>query len=225
MDPSQSATTRSDREGAVVTMTIRFARLLQRATAWVPKRRYAIPRDVWEAEYSAGKWDYLRQIGELPRYSIIVGYCRHFKPQGAVLDVGCGQGLLAPLIRESCSRYLGVDLSSEAVQYPVTLEDAKTQFRQGDASTFVPDGKFDVIVFNEMLYYLEQPLETVRRYAPFLSDGGIFITSNVVSRRSFAARRALAAAYSPLAWVRVESRDDIAWQVQVIEAPRLPAND
>jgi len=195
------------------------ARFLNQAIAWVPKRQYAISRDLWEAEYAAQQWDYLHHIDELPRYSIIVGYCRQFKSHGAVLDVGCGQGLLAPLIRESCSRYLGVDLSSEAVRRAVVSEDAKIQFRQGDASTFVPDGKFDVIVFNEMLYYLEEPLATVRRYSRFLSEGGIFITSNVESRRSFAVRRALAAAYRPLAWVRVQGPEKITWQVQVIAGP------
>jgi 2-polyprenyl-3-methyl-5-hydroxy-6-metoxy-1,4-benzoquinol methylase len=183
---------------------------------WVPRLRYAISKEVWEAEYAAGSWDYLRAISELPRYSIIVGYTENFRPNGAVLDIGCGEGVLAPLIRNSCSRYLGVDLSAEAVHRAAPLEDAKTQFRQGDASSFVPDDKFDVIVFNEMLYYLEQPLDIVRRYAPFLSDGGIFITSNVVSRRSFAARKALQSAYTPRAWVHVSSAEQISWEVQVI---------
>jgi trans-aconitate methyltransferase len=111
------------------------------------------------------------------------------------------------------------------VKRAATREDAKTRFRQGDVTTFVPEEKFDVIVFNEVLYYLERPLETVRRYTPFLSDGGIFVASNVVSRRSYAARKALAAAFEPLAWSRVSNADDVSWEVQVISgAVRRPAD-
>src|ERR1700741_4727116 len=63
----------------------------------------------WEAQYAAGKWDYLAELSELSRFSILAGYICHLKPGGAVLDTGCGQGaLLRRLPSDSYSRYVGI---------------------------------------------------------------------------------------------------------------------
>ena len=37
--------------------------------------------------------------------------------------------------------------------------------------------KYDVIIFNETLYYASQPTELVAEYAKFLNDGGLIIVS------------------------------------------------
>jgi len=42
----------------------------------------------WEAQYASGRWDYLAQLSELARFSVLAGYICHLKPGGAVLDTG-----------------------------------------------------------------------------------------------------------------------------------------
>ena len=70
----------------------------------------------WEAQYAAGRWDYLGELSELARFSVLAGYICHLKPGGAVLDTGCGQGvLLRRLPVSSYSRYVGIDISGSAI--------------------------------------------------------------------------------------------------------------
>src|SRR3954454_119623 len=71
----------------------------------------------WDAEYAAGRWAYLGELPELARFSVLAGYLRHFKPGGAILDVGCGEGALAKrLSAGDFRRYVGVDLSAAAIE-------------------------------------------------------------------------------------------------------------
>src|ERR1700727_1926488 len=84
----------------------------------------------WEAQYAAGRWDFLAQLSELARFSVLAGYICHLKPGGAVLDTGCGQGvLLRRLPRSSYSRYVGIDLSASAISV--------AQEHGNDCSTFL----------------------------------------------------------------------------------------
>jgi hypothetical protein len=46
-----------------------------------------------------------------------------------------------------------------------------------DAAAYLPHGQFDLILFNESLEYVDDPLELVRRYEPFLAARGLFIAS------------------------------------------------
>src|ERR1039458_2921005 len=70
----------------------------------------------WESTYEGGKWDYLNQLKELAHYSVIIGYINYFKHNGAVLDVGGGEGILFDRMRScSYSRYVGIDISQIAI--------------------------------------------------------------------------------------------------------------
>ena len=66
-----------------------------RLLARVRPRDPAPSAGTWDAQYAAGRWAYLGELPELARFSVLAGYLRHFKPGGAILDVGCGEGVLA----------------------------------------------------------------------------------------------------------------------------------
>ncbi len=119
----------------------------------------------WDEEYRRGRWTFLRTSSERPRYSVIVGLLAA-SPSPSVLDVGCGEGVLYQQFRPyGYSRYLGLDLSHEAIDRATACAGPDATFMQADAGTFQADGPFDAIVFNEMLYYLPEPLQAVQRYA------------------------------------------------------------
>jgi SAM-dependent methyltransferase len=144
-----------------------------------------VGKEVWEEQYREGGWDFMRRLDEVARYSVIAGFLHHLKPGGAVLDVGSGEGLLADHLRPfGYSRYLGVDLSEAAVRQAAGRVDAATAFTAADAETWVPPAGWDAIVFNECVYYFNDPVGTVRRYEAFLAPDGVVIISTFRSRRA-----------------------------------------
>jgi 2-polyprenyl-3-methyl-5-hydroxy-6-metoxy-1,4-benzoquinol methylase len=141
----------------------------------------------WEAQYAAGRWDFLGQLSELSRFSILAGYIWHLKPGGAVLDVGCGQGvLLRRLPSSSYSRYVGIDVSGSAVSAAQKQQNERSTFLAADCENYSPAEQFDVIVFNEVLCCLRDPLRTVERYARSLNPNGLLLVSMCTAARGSA---------------------------------------
>jgi 2-polyprenyl-3-methyl-5-hydroxy-6-metoxy-1,4-benzoquinol methylase len=141
----------------------------------------------WEAQYAAGRWDFLAQLSELSRFSVLAGYIWHLKPGAAVLDVGCGQGVLARrLPNSSYSRYVGIDLSGSAISVAQEQQPERTAFLAADCEDYSPAEQFDVIVFNEVLCCLRDPLRTVERYARSLNPGGLLLVSMCTAARGSA---------------------------------------
>src|SRR5262249_14066005 len=82
------------------------------------QRRGDIPldRDAWERLYRDGNWGFLAELSVIGHYSDLVGYLAHLRPGAAILDVGCGEGLLFERFRPyGYSRYVGLDLSETAI--------------------------------------------------------------------------------------------------------------
>lgn len=138
----------------------------------------------WETQYAAGRWDFLAQLSELARFSILAGYIWHLKPGGAVLDVGCGQGaLLRRLPGAAYSRYVGIDVSASAVAVAQQQQNERSTFLAADCEDYSPAERFDVIVFNEVLCCLRDPLRTVERYTHSLDPGGLLLVSMCTAAR------------------------------------------
>ena len=200
-------------------------RLAERVHAWeTATGRGDAPaaKEVWEAQYGSGGWELMRRLDELARYSVIAGYLHHLKPGGSVLDVGCGEGLLADHLRPfGYARYLGVDLSETAVRQAAGRADERTAFTAADAESYVPAERWDAIVFNESVYYFRDPLGTVRRYEGFLEDGGLFIVSTFRSRRADVIVKRLLERYRLLEETAISNRKG-TWVVRVASAARRP---
>jgi SAM-dependent methyltransferase len=147
-------------------------------------------REAWEWQYEHGNWEFMRALDELPRYSVIAGFLHRLRPGGSVLDVGGGAGILREhLLPLGFSRYLAVDLSEAAVRQGRERvargeDDPRSSFVAADAEAFAPPGRFDAVVFNECVYYFEDPVGTVERYRGFVEPGGLLLVSMFRSRRS-----------------------------------------
>lgn len=131
-------------------------------------RSVKVSEERWDREYSDGAWEWLASPDESAHYHAIANYCRAAPPRRAcrVLDVGCGNGvLLEHLAPNDFVHYAGVDLSPVALDQARKREIPLTSFEHGDVNEYVPVGVFDIVVFNECLYYLDDPVDVIDRYA------------------------------------------------------------
>lgn len=135
-------------------------------------------QDRWNYQYRQGKWNTLAGIGELGRFSVIVGYAQFLKSNGKILEIGAGEGYLQQRFDKNCySLYYATDVSDVAVANGKKYEDTKTKYLVADMNTYIPDTDFDCIVFNEVIYYASSVDFILDRFAPFLRPNGIFILS------------------------------------------------
>lgn len=134
----------------------------------------------FDQQYTAHKWDGLRTAAEEGRYKILAGYIQKYTPGGRILDLGCGEGiLLEKLSTDHFSQYTGVDFSKVAIDNANKENHPKATFIVGDLNNLDITGVYDVIIYNESLYYLSDPLGAVQKLFPHLSATGIFLFSIV----------------------------------------------
>ncbi len=131
-------------------------------------------------QFESGVWEGLKGVAELGRYSIIAGYVRFYCKRPRVLDLGCGEGILQKKISAvDYQYYLGVDFSDVAINNANEFSNAATHFEVGDLNKLNVPGKFDAIIYNESIYYLNNPEAAITALCSQLNDGGIFIFSIV----------------------------------------------
>ena len=132
---------------------------------------------LWNIQFEEGNWDYLNSIQELSRYSLIIGYYNFFIENGSVLDLGCGQGILHQRFKNNYIKYVGIDISEKAISLAKQNGNEKSEFICEDFAGYIPNQKFDFIVFNESLYYFEKPLELINKYVSYLNPNGKIVIS------------------------------------------------
>lgn len=187
---------------------------------------HAAPKSVYSAtisnqQYQDGRWDYLEDLPELERYSVIVGYCHYFFPEGHYLDIGCGEGVLQQRLSVlPYSRYRGLDLSEVAIEKARRLEDKRTSFVAADAETYTDESSYDVIIFNECLYYFPDSMKIMKHYQQFLKPGGIFVVSMYQDEDASLHWKVLERHTDTVTEARVVKSKEISWDLKVI---RLPA--
>jgi 2-polyprenyl-3-methyl-5-hydroxy-6-metoxy-1,4-benzoquinol methylase len=134
----------------------------------------------WDREYRRGDWDYLSRASERPRYAVLAERidARFLSGGGDVLDLGCGSGILRERLADpSVASYTGVDVSGEAVALAERRAYPRSNFIAASIDQWEPNRPYDAIVFNEVLYYLPQPLESMRRFERWLaSDGSLYVS-------------------------------------------------
>ena len=170
---------------------------------------------VWNEEYRSGHWDFLGSRSEMPRYAMIAGYQRCAGPDLTILDIGCGPGIMPSWLRGAgYRRYHGIDLSAAAIAQAGRLASPDTTFETAEAGSYVPPQTFDLIIFNEMLYYMPDPADVLRRYAEYLTPYGFYIVSLWQCRESWRAWRRCRAHVTLLEETRVTSGHS-SWHIRL----------
>jgi 2-polyprenyl-3-methyl-5-hydroxy-6-metoxy-1,4-benzoquinol methylase len=138
-----------------------------------------LKRRLWNAEFSAGRWDYLDKKGQDSVHHEIEKYAN----QGAVLDLGCGWGNIGIELKPSAySFYTGVDISDIVIEKArnkaiSTGRADRNEYRQSDILTFLPERQYTVILFGDSIYYvpLAQIIPLLKRYSQYIDNAGVFI--------------------------------------------------
>jgi SAM-dependent methyltransferase len=170
----------------------------------------------------ADYWRRLEGLAEMAHYAVIVGYVRRFAQGGSVLDVGCGQGLLARDIAPFVGRYLGIDRDPASIKLATEASIGHATFAVADAQTYVPAATFDAVIFNESLYYLREPLSVMRRFANCLTPQGVVIISIAAFRPSLQLIHMTASECELVDRTVVMNDRGVVWAIQLLR-PRLPS--
>jgi 2-polyprenyl-3-methyl-5-hydroxy-6-metoxy-1,4-benzoquinol methylase len=180
------------------------------------RRPTGIDQETWNREYAAGYWNYLGGLNEMSRFAVIAGYCRTIVSATSLLDIGCGNGNLSAWVcQDKDLRYVGIDIADVAIQQACERGQSQARFEVADAATFDPGGRFDVIVFNEMLFYLPKPELVLARYESFLAPDGVFIISMWRATESLRTWRRCASRLKVLDHVRLRASSTIEWDIRL----------
>jgi 2-polyprenyl-3-methyl-5-hydroxy-6-metoxy-1,4-benzoquinol methylase len=135
----------------------------------------------WDKEWKSGAWTYMETIAvERSRIAIIGGVLiPMYSPStnSSVLDIGCGEGAISDFFSYAQkAKYVGVDLSKEAISFAKKTRGPPRKFVHAAAHLFVPSHKFDVVVFSDVLYYVEHE-KVLKQYAEYMNPAAIIIIS------------------------------------------------
>jgi 2-polyprenyl-3-methyl-5-hydroxy-6-metoxy-1,4-benzoquinol methylase len=195
--------------------------------------RHLLLERSYERYYSAAGWDrsytegyVLNTTDQDARYGALLALMRRYDRGGAILDLGCGEGLLEEKYRRlSSSRMLGVDYSQEAIKLATGKTIPACQFVCADYRACEYPEAYGIIVLNESLYYLEDAPGVLRELSRRLSSEGVLIISmfqTLVTRRIW---KAVLPEYLIVRSILVQDETHSkAWRIRVCKPkPRLPA--
>lgn len=148
--------------------------LLDKFHHWRRRRR-------WNRQYRKGRWENLKNEREAKRYFQIIEFFKTYGPnRPAILDIGCGDGVLNQRMGDFEFEYfLGVDFSSVSIEKAKAKNFPKAEFLNEDAIKFQPTRNFDIIIFNEAFYYIPdgEKDRVLQLMLDHLNPGGIMMSS------------------------------------------------
>jgi trans-aconitate methyltransferase len=180
-----------------------------------------VDRNTWEEQFHDDAWSYLDSEEESARYYTIIRFYEQFNREAALLDVGCGKGVLYKYFQQELqlpgTHYMGIDISENATaaaaqRFPTTT------FKQVDFEYEKLDRKFDLIVFNETLNYFTRPLNTLKKcQEENLQSGGAFIVSLWDYSGHAGIWKQLDKQYKTLLQEEVTNAKGQKWQVKLLQ--------
>ena len=119
-------------------------------------------------------------LADIPYFSSVRPEVAAMVPLGAdkVLDVGCGFGGLAPLLRQRrVNKIYGIEINPAASEQLKGIYD-QSWIGSVESIDLSQEGiLFDCIIFADVLEHLIDPWVTLKKYAQYLSNDGIIVAS------------------------------------------------
>jgi SAM-dependent methyltransferase len=159
---------------------------------------------------NAAEWERIRAL-HAPEKDVEAAITRHLTARriGDFLDAGTGTGRMLELIAPHAQRAVGIDVSPEMLSIArdrlLRADIHNAQVRQGDTYRMpfangapTSDGKangFDVVLFHQVLHYLDDPGAAVAEAARVMTPGGLLLIADFTShheeflREEYAHRR------------------------------------
>ncbi len=178
--------------------------------------RYYAP-ETWSAKYASG-YD-LSVPKEDGRYGVLLKLIRRYECEPIILDAGCGDGILEQLYRPlSDARLVGIDSCAIAIQKARDRGLDRCEFHCADFADFQMEERCSVLVLNEALYYVPDPVATMMDLATrLLRETGVFIVSMFDTPITLRIWKAVLRHHAILQGVAV--RDEVtgqSWHIRVL---------
>lgn len=128
-----------------------------------------------------------------------------------VLDVGCGTGIMAPIVLSKKTHYQGVDLSRNMIleakkrHFGTQTSEASVAFTVADVEGMpFPDAHYDVLLALGLLEYFEDPQRVVDEIVRVVKPGGSIIVSvpNVLCVDAVASALVSPILTTPMSYIR-----------------------
>jgi len=121
---------------------------------------------------------YLRHWWWRARERVVLAHLDRARPKAGwrrALDVGCGDGLFFPALREYAAVVEGIEPDAALVSQSAR-EDGTIHVRPFDAS-FAPGRTFDLVLFLDVLEHLDDPGAAVAHAASLMDPGGTLLVT------------------------------------------------
>ena len=101
-----------------------------------------------------------------------------------VLDIGCGYGAVAHSIASRVhAKVLGIDINAENIRKAERMfQHENLRYTVGDVLSFLPDERFDTIVFSNVLEHIEHRVAFLRRVQDQLNPNRWLIRVPMINR-------------------------------------------
>lgn len=135
---------------------------------------------------SSGDWASLYDPNKVVSYPFIQRFVKTvelMKPiEGAILDMGCGTGIMVKVVVESGAHYTGFDLAPEMIEacklkFHNEVSDGKAQFITADSTQFTSSIKFDQAIGMGYIEYFDNPEFGIQQTHSWLKKEGKLILS------------------------------------------------
>jgi predicted TPR repeat methyltransferase len=135
-------------------------------------------KERWNHQYASGKWEGLKNEVELDRLLVVRDWVWSIGNKLNILEIGCGEGIFTPMLQGRFQSYTGVDVSDFAISKAIKTAAPNESYLVADMDNHHWQQNFDVIIFNESIYYstdLNRLLKVI--YSPMFKAGCVFIFS------------------------------------------------
>lgn len=120
------------------------------------------------------------RLADIKRLEFIIRTLKQHLPEGAtVLDVGCGNGIIARGLGNEGFNVYGIDVSQKAIEKARALTDnTNVRFDVISAEALVADGqRYHAVICSEVLEHLNQPEKLLDVLYRSLTDNGVLIVT------------------------------------------------